>query len=81
MPYPHSFIKLTPDERKKIKKKLQKLAQGGQWKKRPPLQALLLSDDGRTFEQIYKWVGVHYRTVQKWFFKYRQKGLNAFLQD
>jgi hypothetical protein len=80
MPFPHTFIKLTADERKQVSAELQRLAVAGQWRKRKPLQALHLSDQGRTFDQIAEYLKITYRVVQMWFARYKKEGVTGFLK-
>lgn len=80
MPYPHTFIKLTAEERKKVSIELKRLAAAGQWRKRKPLQALWLSDQGRTLDQIAEYLKVTYQSVKMWVAKYRKEGLVSFLK-
>lgn len=79
MPYPHTFITLTPEEKKQIKDEMQRLTYLKQWKKRKPLQALYLSDQKKPFQDIANYLKVTHRTIQRWIAKYRKEGLNAFL--
>lgn len=80
MPYPHAFIKLTKEERRKIKSELQRLLAAGLPKKRKPLQMLYFSDIGKTFKAIAKYLDVDYRTVKRWISAYRKDGLAAFIK-
>lgn len=90
MPYPHKFVKLTPEEAKKIEKVLKQLALARKWKRRDPLQAIYLSGWGVgekggkpaqkfTFQGIAKYLGVTYRTVKNWVYRYRKEGLEGFI--
>lgn len=79
MSYPHVFITLTPEERQRIKTELQRLAALKKWNKRKPLQAIYLSDQKKIFWDIANYLGVNYRTVQRWIAKYREEGLAAFI--
>jgi hypothetical protein len=80
MPYPHIFIKLTSEERLKVSAELQRLSVAGKWRRRKPLQALYLSDQGKTLDQIAEHLKVTYRVVQTWFAKYRKEGVAGFLK-
>ncbi|MBI4712590.1 MAG: helix-turn-helix domain-containing protein [Planctomycetes bacterium] len=80
MPYPHVYIKLTPEERGKITRELKRLLLAGQHKKRKPLQALWLSDQQKTFEDISRSLGVTYRTMQRWIARYRKSGIGGFIR-
>jgi len=74
MPYPHQFIKLTPEEKKQIKIELKKLEVLGKSGKRKRLMAFCLSDKGETFRFISWYLDVSYRTVKRWISNYRQNG-------
>ena len=80
MPYPHTYIKLTPEEKKQIKDEIQRLTYLKQWKKRKPLQALYLSDQKKPFQDIANYLKVTHRTVQRWIAKYRKEGLDNFIK-
>jgi hypothetical protein len=80
MPYPHKFIKLTPEEREKIKRELKRLARLEKWKKRKPLQALYLSDQKKTISSIAKYLEKTNRTVRGWFYRYEKEGLDRFIK-
>ncbi|MFH1231179.1 MAG: helix-turn-helix domain-containing protein [Planctomycetota bacterium] len=80
MPYPHTYITLTPEEKKQIKDELQRLAALKKWNKRKPLQALHLSDQKKPFQDIANYLDVTHRTVQRWIAKYREKGLDGFIK-
>ena len=79
MPYPHTFITLTPEERLRLKAELQRLVTLKKWKKRKPLQALYLSDQKKIFRDIANSLGVSYTTLRRWIYKYRKNGLDAFI--
>ena len=79
MPYPHTYITLSPEERERLKAELQRLVTLKKWKKRKPLQALYLSDQKKIFRDIANSLEVTYRTVQRWLSQYRKDGLNAFI--
>ena len=81
MPYPHTFITLTSEERQLIKTELQQLVTLKKWHKRKPLQALWLSDQKKIFRDIANYLKVTHRTVQRWIAKYRKEGLNAFFYN
>ncbi|MDI6788786.1 MAG: helix-turn-helix domain-containing protein, partial [Planctomycetota bacterium] len=66
MPFPHQYITLTPEERKRIENEIKRLTLLRQWRKRYPLQALLFSDQKMTFKNIAETLGVDYRTVKRW---------------
>jgi transposase-like protein len=78
MPYPHTFITLTPEERQRISQELKRLLLAGKHNKRKPLQALYLSDQKKIFRDIAGYLGVSYTTVRRWTYKYRKDGLNGF---
>ncbi|MBI4712738.1 MAG: helix-turn-helix domain-containing protein [Planctomycetes bacterium] len=80
MSYPHTYIKLTPEEKKQIETEIQRLTYARQWKKRKPLQALYLSDQHKTYQNIANYLVVSYRMVQKWMSRYRKQGLNGFIK-
>jgi len=80
MPYPHTFITLTPNERQRLKQELQRLAALKKWNKRHPLQALYLSDQKKIFQDIANYLKVTHRTVQRWIAKYREIGINGFIK-
>ena len=79
MPYPHTFITLTPEERQRIKTELQRLVALKKWKQRKPLQALFLSDQKKIFQDIADYLKVDYRTVKRWASHYRKNGLKWFI--
>ena len=79
MPYPHTFITLTPEERQRIKAELQRLAALKKWHKRKPLQALYLSDQRKTFRDIAKYLGRDYSTIRRWVYRYEKSGLDSFI--
>ena len=79
MPYPHKFIKLTDDERKKINQELQVMAMRKQFRKRRRLQAISLSDSGFSYDEISQRLDSSYWTVQLWISTYRKLGLDKFL--
>ena len=81
MPYPHTFITLTSEERQRIKTELQRLVTLKKWHKRKPLQALYLSDQKKIFQDIADYLDVAYRTVIRWTITYRKEGLNAFIEQ
>jgi hypothetical protein len=41
---------------------------------------LYLSNEGWEFSRISFWVNVSYRTIQRWFCKYKIEGLDGFLK-
>ena len=79
MPFPHKFIKLTDEERKRISRELQAMALKGQSRKRKRLQAVWLSDSGLTYEQICQRLDTSYWAVQLWITTYQKLGLDGFL--
>ena len=79
MPYPHVYITLTPEERQRIKQELQRLAALKKWNKRKPLQALYLSGQKKIFQDIANYLGVSYRTVKRWVYRYKKSGLDSFI--
>lgn len=80
MPYLHKFIKLTPEQRKKVMSALKTFLLAGKSRKRKRLQSIYLSNDGMTFGAISKFLRVSYRAVQKWAQKFREEGLEPFLK-
>jgi len=80
MPYPHTFITLTPEERQRIKTELQRLVALKRWKKRKPLQALWLSDQKKTYKNIANYLEKSYFTICKWVYRYRKDGLDGFIR-
>ncbi|MDI6733525.1 MAG: helix-turn-helix domain-containing protein [Planctomycetota bacterium] len=81
MPFPHKYITLTPEERKKIEQEIKRLTLLLQWKKQRPLKALLFSDQKMTFKNIAETLRVSYTTVRRWVYAYRKHGLNAFIRN
>ncbi|MFA5793564.1 MAG: helix-turn-helix domain-containing protein [Candidatus Brocadiia bacterium] len=79
MPFPHTFITLTDDERKRISWKLQAMALKGQGRKRKRLQSIWLSNEGYTFKQISTMLNVTYQSVKMWISLYRKVGLDEYL--
>jgi predicted transcriptional regulator len=80
MPYPHKYITLTPEEREKIKRELERLTRLEKWKKRKPLQALYLSDQKKTISSIAKYLGKSHWTIRRWIYLYRKKGLEEVIE-
>ena len=79
MPFPHTFITLTDDERKRISWELQAMALKGQGRKRKRLQSIWLSNEGHTFKQISTMLNVTYQSVKMWISLYRKVGLDEYL--
>jgi len=79
MPYPHKFITLTLEERERLEKELQRLTLLRRWKRRKPLQTLYLSDQKKTFRSIAEYLGVSYRTLRGWVYRYRREGLEGII--
>lgn len=79
MPYPHSFIKLTEEERKTVSRKLSEFNQAGKYKKRRRLQVLWFSNQGITYEQISKKTDLSYQRVRELIYLYRKEGLKPFI--
>lgn len=79
MPYPHKFIKLAEEERRAIIAESKRLALLGKWKKRWPIDILLLSDQDRTFRYISKWMSRSYSTVRRWIYLYEKDGIKPFI--
>ena len=79
MPYPHTYIKLTDEERKKINQELQVMAMRKQFRKRRRLQSISLSDSGFNYDEISHRLDVSYWAVQLWISTYRKLGLDKFL--
>jgi len=80
MPYPHTYITLTAEEKESIKQELQRLTYARRWKKRKPLQALYLSDQRKTFSNIARYLEKSNRTVRRWVYRYRKEGLEGFIK-
>ncbi|MFH0889040.1 MAG: helix-turn-helix domain-containing protein [Planctomycetota bacterium] len=80
MPYPHTYIKLTPEEKKRIEKEIERLTLLRQWKKRKPLQVLYLSDQKKTFRDIAEYLGKSFDTIRRWVYRYRKDGLEDFIR-
>ncbi|MFH1230356.1 MAG: helix-turn-helix domain-containing protein [Planctomycetota bacterium] len=80
MPYPHKFIKLTFAERVRIRLAIEEFYKKGQYYRCKPLEAFQLSDRGFTFDRIGFSLKVTYRTIQTWFSRYWEYGLEWFLQ-
>lgn len=80
MSYPHKYLFLTPEEKKKIEDEIKRLTIAHQWRKRYPLQALLFSNQKMTFKNIANTLGVDYSTVRDWVYRYRKKGLDGFIE-
>ena len=59
--------------------KLKELIIAGKFRARKKLQAIYLSDQGRTFQDIARRCGCTYRTVQNWMREYRVKGFADFV--
>ena len=90
MSYPHTFITLTPEERKRIKDENQRLMHLMSMScqrqirlrlenKRKPLQTLYLSDQKKTFQNIADYLDVSYTTVRGWIYRYRKDGVGDFI--
>ena len=79
MPYPHQYITLTPEEKKRIEKEIERLTLLRKWEKRKPLQMLYLSDQKTTFRDIANYLGKSYFTICKWVYRYRKEGLDGFI--
>ena len=80
MPFPHTFIKLTDEERKRISREIRVLWQANQTRKGKRLQAIWMSDAGYTIKQISGRLGVAYRTVKMWFSTYHKVGLEEYIR-
>ena len=81
MPYPHSFIKLTPEEKKIVSYKLSQYSQQGRYKQRRRLRVLWLSDMGLTFDQIARQTNFSFVWVRKLIYLYKKEGLTPFIRD
>jgi len=79
MPYPHTFVKLTGQERIILNREVIRLASTGKIRACQRLQAIYLSDRGYTYKEIYKSLGVSYRSVKGWVALYRKQGINGLL--
>ncbi len=80
MVYPHYFIKLDTAQRVKIRLAMEEFYKKGQYYRCKPLEAFILSDRGFTFDRIGFALKVTYRIIQIWFSRYRECGLDGFLQ-
>ncbi|MEW6027520.1 MAG: helix-turn-helix domain-containing protein [Planctomycetota bacterium] len=78
MPFPHRFIKLADEERRRISRELERLAQQGDFRRRKRLQAVYLSNSGLTYDRIAERLKVSYWSVQLWISTYQKLGLNGF---
>jgi transposase len=77
MPYPHKFIKLTQEEQWLVSAHLQRLAREGKDRERKRLQVVFLSNQGLTFRQIMKRLGMCYRTVKNCVYIWKKEGLSS----
>jgi len=75
MPYPHTYIKLFPEEKKRIEKEIERLTLLRKWKKRKPLQTLYLSNEQKPFRDIADYLKVSYSSVRQWVYRYKKEGL------
>ena len=80
MPYPHTYITLTAEEKEKVKQELQRLAYARQWRKRKPLQVLYLSNEKKTFANIALCLDKSYSTIRRWIYRYQKVGLEGFIK-
>jgi DNA-binding transcriptional ArsR family regulator len=87
MPYPHKFIKLTEEERKRLEAELKNLAitteccNRRRLQKRRRLQAIYFSSIGWEIDKISKSLKVSYRSVKGWLSAYRKNGIEALIRD
>ena len=81
MPYPHTFIILTPEERKDISFWLERYVLTGQYKKRRRLQVIYLSDQKIEFARIAKRLNCSYNTVRWNIYLYKKQGLKPFISE
>lgn len=81
MPYPHTFITLTAEERKQVSFWLERYAVSHQYQKRKRLQILYLSDQKIEFARIAKRLNYHYDTVRWNIYLYRKQGLKPFIKE
>jgi transposase len=79
MPYPHTYIKLSPDEKSRISRELEQMALKGEHRKRKRLQAVWLSNSGLTYQEICQRLDVTYQSVKMWITAYKKLGLSEFL--
>lgn len=79
MPYPHTFINLSPEEKSKISRELERMAIKGEHRKRKRLQGVWLSNSGLTYQEISKRLAVTYQSVKMWISAYKKLGLDGFL--
>ena len=77
MPYPHAFIKLTPEEQVMVSDQLRRLAREGKIKERQHLQVIYFSNSGLTFQQIMKRFEISYMMVRRCIYAYRKEGLSS----
>jgi hypothetical protein len=80
MPYPHKFIKLTPAQKKQVDQALKHFVITHQYRRRKRLQIIYLSDQGKTFREISRRLGVSYRTVKRRVSLYQKEGLDPLLK-
>lgn len=80
MPYPHTYIKLTPKERQDIGFLLKQVTVKQDWRARKRLRAICLSDEGRTINHIARQVNAGERSVRRWFARYQNKGLKGLIR-
>ncbi|MDI6788470.1 MAG: helix-turn-helix domain-containing protein [Planctomycetota bacterium] len=79
MPYPHKYITLTPEEKKRVVDEIKRLTLARRWKRRRPLQMLYFSDQKLPFRAIADTLIVSYSTVCNWVYRYRREGLEGFI--
>ncbi|MEW6027325.1 MAG: helix-turn-helix domain-containing protein [Planctomycetota bacterium] len=79
MPYPHTYIKLSPEEKSRISRELEQMALKGKHRKRKRLQAVWLSNSGLTYEEISQRLDVTYQSVKMWILAYKKLGIDEFL--
>ena len=80
MPYPHSYIKLTPQERTRITTEITRLFVAGEIITCKRLQAIFLSCNGYTYSQIGRSLDVSYLSIKRWVSIYRKEGLAGLLR-
>jgi hypothetical protein len=81
MSYPHKFIKLTEQERKRIEAELRRCAMQGKLRERKRLQVIYLSGQGKTFQEIQALLAkASYRSIKRWVSAYLKSGLDGLIK-
>lgn len=74
-----AFVRLTPEQRAELTDRLEREALNG--RRRRHFQILLLSDEGRTDQQIADATGASRSTVERHRTRFAREGLEAALRD